>query len=265
MKYNIDFGMPILIELNSLEENVLLCNELNLKFIELNMNLPEYQTDRIDTQKINFYRDKYGIYFTIHLDENLNVWDYNNYVSDAYRNTVRDTIKIAKKINAPIINMHMNNGVYFTLPDKRVHLFEKYPNEFKTKTRKFIELCDNCIGNIDIKISIENTSGYMDFQTDAIDEMLKNNHFSLTYDVGHSFCNNDADLSFIEYRKAHLKHIHLHDAKVSTVRKDHMLLGDGEVNILEKLNLAEKCGCRVVVETKTVLSLMKSIEYINNL
>ena len=36
----LDFGMPTLIELNSIKENVELCKELNLNFIELNMNMP---------------------------------------------------------------------------------------------------------------------------------------------------------------------------------------------------------------------------------
>ena len=262
MNYNIDFGMPTLIELDSLDKNVSLCNELELKFIELNMNLPEYQTDKFDTDKINYYRVKYGIYFTIHLDENFNAWDFNNYISDAYLKTLTDTIEIAKKIKAPVINMHMSGGVYFTLPSQRVYLFEKYQDEYMKKTYSLIELCNKCIGESSIKISIENTSGYMDFQIMAIDKLLKNNYFSLTYDVGHSYCNNDVDLPFIIDRKAHLKHIHLHDAIIKSMRKDHLPLGEGEVDIKSKLNLANECGCRIVIETKTVESLKKSMEIV---
>ena len=43
-----DFGMPALIELPALEDCAKLCRELGLQFVELNMNLPQYQTDRID-------------------------------------------------------------------------------------------------------------------------------------------------------------------------------------------------------------------------
>ena len=42
------FGMPTLIENRSLEDNVALCRELGLQFIELNMNFPEYQTERLE-------------------------------------------------------------------------------------------------------------------------------------------------------------------------------------------------------------------------
>ena len=38
-----DFGMPTLIEIKSLEACAALCKELDLRFVELNMNLPEYQ------------------------------------------------------------------------------------------------------------------------------------------------------------------------------------------------------------------------------
>ena len=43
------FGIPTLIELKSTEACAALCRELGLDFVELNMNLPEYQPDRIDT------------------------------------------------------------------------------------------------------------------------------------------------------------------------------------------------------------------------
>ena len=37
------YGMPTLIECDSLDETIKLCNELKLDFIEINMNLPQYQ------------------------------------------------------------------------------------------------------------------------------------------------------------------------------------------------------------------------------
>ncbi len=42
------FGMPTLIENKTLQDNVDLCKSLGLKFIELNMNFPEYQVDRLE-------------------------------------------------------------------------------------------------------------------------------------------------------------------------------------------------------------------------
>ena len=47
----IPFGMPTLVENRTLEDNVALCNSLGLKFIELNMNFPEYQIERLEQNR----------------------------------------------------------------------------------------------------------------------------------------------------------------------------------------------------------------------
>ena len=44
----LQYGMPTLIENQSLAENISLCKELGLKFIELNMNFPEYQINQLE-------------------------------------------------------------------------------------------------------------------------------------------------------------------------------------------------------------------------
>ena len=91
--------MPTLIENNTLEENAALCQSLGLKFIELNMNFPEYQVDRLEeTDRLTEAAGEAGIYYTIHLDENLNIADFNRLVSDAYLETVRRTIDVARKL-----------------------------------------------------------------------------------------------------------------------------------------------------------------------
>ena len=41
------WGMPTLVELANLKENLLLCKELGFDFIEINMNLPSFQPDKL--------------------------------------------------------------------------------------------------------------------------------------------------------------------------------------------------------------------------
>ncbi|MDD6101603.1 MAG: hypothetical protein PUB67_00650 [Clostridiales bacterium] len=43
-----NMGMPTLIENKTLDDNIILCLSLGLAFIELNMNFPEYQIDRLE-------------------------------------------------------------------------------------------------------------------------------------------------------------------------------------------------------------------------
>jgi sugar phosphate isomerase/epimerase len=78
------FGMQPLIEINSTEACAALCRELELDFIELNMNLPEYQVDTLDVVELRRIATQYDIFYTIHLDENLNPCDFNNKVAAAY-------------------------------------------------------------------------------------------------------------------------------------------------------------------------------------
>ena len=255
----ISYGMPTLIETNTLEECAMLCAELGLDFIELNMNLPQYQLDKIDVNYFKSIADKYGIYYTIHLDENLNVCDFNPYVAEAYKKTVTDTIAIAKKLNVKILNMHMSKGVYFTLPDRKIHLFSEYKKQYLESIIDFKNMCGIAIGDTDIKICIENCDGYEGFQKEAIEILLESQVFALTFDVGHNHGIGGTDEDFIIKHKDRLKHIHLNDA---SGRKNHLPLGTGEMNIKKYINLATEQKCSVVLETKTIDGLRQSIKWI---
>ena len=258
MKF-LNYGMPTLIETRILEECAKLCAELGLDFIELNMNLPQYQLPKIDVEYFKSIADKYGIYYTIHLDENLNVCDFNSYVADAYIKTVADTIAIAKQLDIKVLNMHMAKGVYFTLPDRKVHLFSEYKEQYFKSIIDFRNMCESAIGENDIKICIENCDGYEDFQKEAIELLLESNVFALTFDVGHNHGIGGKDEDFILKHKDRLTHIHLHDAKD---RKNHLALGTGEVDIEKYINLAKEQNCRVVLETKTIDGLKQSFEWL---
>ena len=253
------YGMPTLIETSTLEECAKLCAELGLDFIELNMNLPQYQLDKIDVDYFKSIADKYGIYYTIHLDENLNVCDFNTYVADAYKKTVADAIKIAKLLNVRVLNMHMAKGVYFTLPDRKVLLFSEYKDRYLESIVDFRDMCENAIGGADIKICIENCDGYEDFQKEAIEILLESQVVALTFDVGHNHGIGGTDEEFIMKHKERLTHIHLHDAKG---RKNHLTLGTGEMDIEKYLSLAKEQNCRVVLETKTIAGLKQSVEWL---
>lgn len=255
-----DFGMPVLIENKSIQDNIELCKRLGLDFLELNMNLPEYQADRLEnTDYFRELAEKAGIYYTIHLDENLNIADFNQSVSEAYMETTARTINIAKLLNAPVLNMHMNHGVHFTLPDRKVQLFEEYFNEYINKFQKFRNLCENSTGNSGIKICIENTDGFRSYEKKAIQMLLESNVFALTWDIGHSNSCLNIDEEFIMQNEGRLKHFHLHDSAGS---KDHMTLGTGEIDLKARIGIAKRHNCRCVIETKTIKSLEQSVSWL---
>lgn len=257
-----DFGMPTLIENDTLEDNAKLCNELGLQFIELNMNLLQFQSDVIDVDFFKRVAQNYGVYYTIHMDEQFDFACFNSRVAEAYIATMVDTISLAKQLRMPVINMHLASGVYFTLPNEKVYLYETNLELFLDSVRKFRDIVREQIGDYPLKICIENCSGYKDFQLEAIDILLSDKRFALTFDIGHDYCIGGIDKDEILARKNRLFHIHLHDA---TQNNNHLPLGDGNIDIKEYLSLAKEHNCRVVLETKTLDGLKKSVEWLRDI
>lgn len=258
-----DFGMPTLIENKSLEESVNLCKALGLQFIELNMNLPFYQIEALENiNRFKQIQEENNIYFTIHLDEHLNVADFNKAVGAAYMETVKKTIAVAHALQMPILNMHMNHGVYFILPDGKVELFEQYQEVYMEAIESFIQMCKAEIGHEDITISIENTDGFRTYEKAAIEKMLLEPVFALTWDIGHSNSCGNVDEAFIMQHEEKLRHFHIHD---SLGKKDHMTLGTGEIDLLQRFRIAKQHNCRCVIETKTIEALKQSMIWLNKI
>ena len=253
------FGMPTLIETKTIDECASLCKDLQLDFVELNMNLPQYQLQEMDVSHFKKIADKYGIFYTVHLDENLNISDFNPYIADGYRRTVAETIELSKKLSIPVINMHLSCGVYFTLPEKRVYLFSEYREQYLQSITDFRDLCEEAVGASGIMICIENCDGFTDFQKEALSILLASPAFGLTYDIGHDHSCGGLDGTYMIENKDRLHHMHMHDA---LGRKNHLALGTGEMDLKKYLVLAKEQNCRIVLETKTIEGLKKSVEWV---
>lgn len=267
------FGMPTLIENRTLEDNIFLCRSLGLRFIELNMNFPEYQVEQLErTEHFRRLAEQAGIYFTIHLDENLNIADFNRLVSEAYLETVRRTIDAAGKLlplrdlfgdrsQPMVLNMHMNHGIHITLPDRKVQMYERDPDVYMRSIAVFRSQCEAWIGNSDIMIAIENTDGFRTYEKKAVEYLLESPRFGLTWDIGHSKAAHETDAPFILEHQERLIHFHIHDGTEDPPR-NHLALGDGEIALAERLRLAENRNARCVLETKTAAALRRSVQWL---
>ena len=269
----IRFGMPTLIENRTLQDNISLCSRLGLSFIELNMNFPEYQTEELEkTGYLLEAADAAGVYYTIHLDENLNIADFNRLVTDTYLETVRRTIEVTKNLlslrdsyddaGQPLtINMHMHHGIYITLPDRKVQMYERDIDRYLTSCRRFRDLCDTWIGDAPITIAVENTDGFRSYEQKAIELFLESPCFGLTWDIGHSKAVGEKDVPFIRAHENRLVHFHIHDG-TEQPPSNHLALGDGEINLAERLRTAQAHHCRCVLETKTAEALERSVRFL---
>ena len=269
----IQFGMPTLIENRTLQDNISLCSRLGLRFIELNMNFPEYPVEELEqTGRLLEAADAAGIYYTIHLDENLNIADFNRLVTGAYLETVHRTIDVAKQLlplrdrygdaSQPLtVNMHMHHGIFITLPDRKVQMYERDRDRYLEDCRRFRGLCESWIGGAPVRIAVENTDGFRNYEQEAIGLFLESPCFGLTWDIGHSKAAGEKDVPFLLAHQDRLIHFHIHDGTEQPPR-NHLALGDGAIDLAGRLRLAEERGCRCVLETKTVDALARSVGWL---
>ena len=268
------FGMPTLIENRTLEDNIALCSRLGLRFIELNMNFPEYQLEVLEkTDTLLKAAEAAGIYYTVHLDENLNIADFNRLVTGAYLETVRRTVLAAKRLlplrdrfgdpSQPLtVNMHMHHGIFITLPDRRVQMYERDLDRYLEDCRQFRDQCAEWIGDAPLRIAVENTDGFRSYEQQAVDLFLESPCFGLTWDIGHSKAVGERDVPFIRTRENRLIHFHIHDGTEQPPR-NHLALGDGGIDLGDRLRLAENRRCRCVLETKTIDALERSVAWLD--
>jgi len=254
------FGMPTLIELKSIERAAALCRELGLDFVELNMNLPEYQPERLDLSLLGRAAQENRIGYTAHLDENFNPSDFNSLIAEAYTETALKAIEIAKALGMPVLNMHMNPGVSFTLPKGKVFLFDEYRPEYLRKLAAFRGKIADAAEDSGLKVTIENCSDFhLPYVLDGLDTLLQSPTFALCFDVGHNAASGGADEAAVFARIERLQHMHVHDA---LGKRGHLPLGEGDVDLAACLKLAEEHNCRAVVEVKTVQGLRSSVGWL---
>lgn len=251
-----DFGIPTLLGFDSIAENASLCRELGLDFVELNMNLPAYQIAQL--KKLDLGRS--DIYYTLHLDENLNPFDFNPDVAAAYAKTARDAVALARENGMPAVNMHMPQGVYFALPVGKVYLWDSHWEHLRSSLCRFRDEMTREAGNAVI-ICVENTVfGRFSHHEEALDILLESPAFALTYDCGHDRTDGMRAWDYYDRRRNRLRHMHLHD---STSGRCHLPLGEGDLDIAALCAIPEVR--RRVIEVKDARGLRASVEYIRKL
>lgn len=251
-----DFGMPYLLEMHSVEECCALAHELRLAFVELNANFPDCQVDRLDLVMLHQLSRRYGVYFTLHVEEECDPFTFNQTVRNAWLKNVRRALELATALKLPIVNMHFPHGVYITLPERKVYLYDQYEAELYAALAEFRGMCEQALAGTQTRIAIENTDGWKAHEQRAIEFLLESPVFGLTLDIGHSHGVEDADEPFFRRHDDRLIHMHGHDG---AGKKNHLALGDGEIDLRERFAWAKRREARVVLETKTIAALRTSV------
>ena len=242
-------GMPTLVKFHSINENVEFAIKNHLDFIELNMDLPYcFEVSHLE---------EYPIEFTMHLSEKINVADLNDYLRIAYLDEAIRQIQLGIKHHITKYNIHIDSGVYFTLPDGKNFLNEKYIDIYKKNLDSSCKVLNELAKKNHIEINFENTKVH-DFVYDAVNIIKKYDYLGFTLDIGHNEKNgNKAFPLFQETNK--IRHIHMHDYDG---KSDHLAIGSGMIDFV-KYNKILKDNY-VVVEVKEANDLICSLKRINS-
>lgn len=252
-------GMPFLLEHSSVQEACVLCRALKLDFVELNANFPICQTERLNMDELRRLKDACGVDFTIHVEEAFDPFAFQAGIREAWLASFRSTVELAKELEIPVVTMHLPHGVYMTLPGERSYLYARYPGEYNAALREFRNMCEVWLQGSNVRIAIENTDGFMPHEQKAVAYLLESPAFGLTLDVGHLHGAGYGDLPLYEAHWDKLVHMHVHDAQG---RKNHLALGDGEIDMPVWFDKAEQCGASVVLEVKETKALHQSVQWL---
>ena len=253
------FGMPTLVECENIFECIDVAKANGLDFIEINQSFPQYLPDALSISELRSVMKSKNIFFTIHADEQLNPFDFNKDVSRCYFDVMRKSIQFALNLDIPVINMHLLKGVYVTLPEKVILLTDVYFDEYIARVKEFVKMCEEEIGDGNLKICIENVDSnpFTTSQIEALKIFMASPVFALTLDVGHEICLGMKDsFVFSEYAEK-LCHMHLHD---SDGKKPHLALGVGVIDVDEKIKKLGDGTC--LIEVKTIVGLEQSVKYL---
>lgn len=252
-----DYGMPSLLELDGVKANVDLAVKLGLSFVEINCNVPEFQVEAMDPKALVALTKSTGIRFTLHLDEYMSITDPNPKISEAYIESVLSSIAFAKKANIQSLTLHLINGVVFTLPHKKVYVYEKYKDYYLDRMRVFRDRVTQAIGDADLSVNIENVGGFEAYMREGIEVLLVSPVFGLTYDCGHNHRYERKDWDFIQKHRDRIRHMHVHDCKG---KSDHQPFGTGDLDIRAELAFAGQTAKKAVIEVKTADALTQTVK-----
>lgn len=251
-------GMPQLYEFDTIEDNLKLCKELGLDFIELNLNFG-YCRAEMEAHTVADLLKKYNVEATLHFYDEADFGSYDEVVA-AYTTLLERYAKLGKGYIKQI-NMHLIPGPVVTISGVKNFIYEKeYDTYIKRLISNFKKAEAICNEN-GINMVIENTDNIPQYMKQVYKD-LYNNGFRFCYDIGHDGLSYDIIYEIYEELKLPFDEFHIHDGNR---KKCHLTLGEGEIDIKKFKDLAIANNAYVVLEVKQKSDLLLSVPYFNNL
>lgn len=251
-------GMPSLVEHTTINQSIDLCTELNLSFIELNMNLPYNQIQNIKPEELRKITKETNIEFTMHMPDEADLGSFYESVRGGYVSLFSDTLDWAHEAGVKLLNMHIIEGAKMTLPDKKVYIYDQYRDQYQHSFIESIKELSSKSKKRGIILAIENSNNFgKNHLQKVLDEAIRYPNIKLTWDTGHDAVSKFTDKKYLMKNRDKIVHMHLHDA---IGNKDHQIPFDGELNIEELIAFAKQHDITMLIEVKTAAALRKSVQ-----
>jgi sugar phosphate isomerase/epimerase len=250
--------MPTLIEFDDLGANVDLCRRIGLSFIELNMNSPLFSPAALPAAQLRQVAGESGLEFTLHLPEELDLASFQTPIRDGHLEVAEAAVAWAAEAGIALVNVHFGSGIYFTLPDRRVWIYDKYRPEFLARLEESWARLMEAADHNGVTVCIENCGDLSrSFVLEGVEHLLDlHPSLRLTWDTGHDAAAGYPDTAFIREHTPRVAHTHLHDADG---HDSHRPLFTGTVDVPAALKFARENDLRVAIEVKTAAALETSV------
>jgi len=242
------FGIPVLIGFQELRPNLDLCRDLGLDFVELNVNLPYSFPENVSSREVRSAM-KEGMRFTVHLHDELDLGSLQPAVRQGHLERCEEALRWGSRHGVFLINLHLNPGVYFTLPDRKVWVYERYLDEYVESLNGSLSRLSSLAESLDIRICLENTGHFaLPFMRRAAESVIDLPNVGLCWDVGHDGRSGFKEEDFMLSHLDRVWHMHFHDWDG---KSDHQIPYTGQLDCDRYLRSAREKGMSVLVEVKT--------------
>ena len=173
--------MPVLMEFQTIQENIDFAVKYQFEFIELNMNfLYCYPSEHV--RKILIQANKnHGLEFSFHYYDNVDISSPNNNYITYLKQDLHLNGKTFKDIIDKIV-LHIEPGSFMTIFSEK-HYVYKYDANYVERTIKNLNEFKNILNRYDIEIVLENVPLHPFMG--PLFKALGQHNFSFTWYIGH--------------------------------------------------------------------------------
>ena len=245
-------GMPELFEYDNIEDNLILAKELNLDFLELNLNFACLRK-KMEDKSLEGLLLKHGIEATLHFYDEADFGSYDEVV-DAYLTLLKRYVKLGKGY-IKNLNIHLIPGPVVTISGVKHYVYEKEYDEYIKRLVKNLKKAEAICSKYGIKMVIENTDVIPTYQLRVYND-LKKEGFTFCYDIGHDYLSNNVLFNYLKVNDLPFGEFHIHDYKDN---KCHLALSEGILDLNDFKDLIIKNDSFVVLEVKNKEDVIKSV------